>query len=685
MDRRKTDRRSSQSAEFRIPDISEVISILYKRKFLILSFIALPMLLGMFYIKTRPAIYRATSLVILENQTINMADFQDILAGAKFDNLTVPTQIEVLSSPALARKTIAGLGIQLSNNEQLVISRSEPLEKPAANEDQIDYTVLKAFLENLHISQQGTSRAIEISFDSVSPEYAAAIVNAHTKYYVQAQIQSKQDLAEQLNTWISEKIVTQKEESLAKAQAIQDFRAKSGMVQGLNSEDLIYQQISDIAKQLSPIETRELDLRARVELLKQGKSDVIREVIESQLIQSLKSRASIAAQELQRLKADYGTNHPDVVAAGKELSQIKNDITREVSNIRRSIENELETTVKQKELLKIKLQELQDSADTLQEKQITLKALQLEEAASQRLLDNFLSRAEEIRSQTDFARPDVHVMSFADIPGEPKGSKKALILIAILVLATLFALACVVILEMLDKGVEKKEDIKKSLNLKFLGALPKEKHPVKRVLSKERSPYIEEIKRVYIHLSAQEKTKTILFTSARVGEGKSYAAAALAAYLHSIGKKTLIIDANTLTPKIEHILGVQQSPGFYELLSGTHPISKTVYKSETGVYVMPAGHDNSFSSDLLVAGRFKKHFDELKRSYDYIIIDSAAVLHSSDTEILAGLCDETVMVSVWAKTPKKLLMKAGEMLREFSKTTPSVLLNKVPLSEMKNK
>lgn len=684
MDRRKTDRRNVSAQNFKIPDIEDVFKILYKRKFLIATIIAIPVLLGVTYLKTKADIYRATSSVIIENQNLNLADFQDILAGTKFDNLTVPTQIEVISAPSLARETIAGLGIVADEDGNLLPTKATPEDSPDEKDKVIEYGIIKSFYENLHISQQGTSRIIEISYDSPSAQNAATIANTHAKYYVRSQIRGKQEQAARLNKWTSAQIISLKQEGLEKSRAVQAFKSEHGMIQGLNSEDLIYQQISDIAKQLSPIETKELDLRARVDLLEQGKSHVIREVIESQLIQSLKSRASQAAQEVQRLTADFGDNHPDVVAARKELSQINKDIKAEILNIRRSIENELETAITQKKLLTDKLKDLQNNADTLQEKQITLKALQLEEAASHRILDNFLSRSEEIKSQIDFTRPDVRIASYADIPGEPKGSKKALILIAITLLATLLAFSLVVVLEMVDNGIQKKDEVKDILNLKLLGTLPKEKNPVARVLSKERSTYIEEIKRIYIHISSQDKIKAILFTSARVGEGKTITAVALATYLQSIGKKTIIIDANTLLPRIAQMTKTPQSPGLYELLSGANTLNDVIAQNENGLSVIPSGAENNFSSDLLIAGRFKKYLEDLKRLYDYVIIDSASALNASDAEILAALSDETIIVAAWGKTPKTILKKAGEILRESSKTTPNVILNKLPLSELKN-
>lgn len=688
MDRRKTDRRRNADSSMEIPDLTQILDVLYRHIFLLLIIVFIPTALGFLYLRQLPDQFVAKAAILLEEQNLNMDDFQDILTGMKFDDLTLPTQIEVISSPTLVRETIATLNLRAADlmaPPMPILLFSDDGKETEKDKRKNDYNVLKIFLENLRVSQLGTSRVIEISYNSYSAEDAAKIANTHAKHYVFSKIRAKKEQAEKINLWVSEQIVLLKDESIKKSRAVQKFKSDNGMIQGLNSEDLIYQQISDIARQLSPIETRELDLRARVTLLQQGKANAITEVIESQLIQSLKSRASQTAQSLQSVRSRFGDNHPEVVSGTKELSQIRGDIAREISNIRRSIENELETITRQKGLLKEKLDDLQTRADSLQEKQITLQSLQLEESASRKLLDNFLERSEEIKSQIDFTRPDVRIISMADVPGEPRGSKKAIILMGIIFMSGIFALGIVFLLEIRDDGIQRKEDVKRILNIKLLGTLPKERLPLTRVLDKTRALYAEEIKRIYIHLFTIEKAQTVLFTSARVGEGKSLTATALAYYLHSIGKKTLLIDANTLTPNIAMFSSIESAPGFYELLSGTHELHDVVAMNDLGVSVLPAGSDNNLSSDLLLAGAFNTALEELKTIYDCIIIDSACALNTSDAELLSAMVDETVIVAAWGKTKKKTIAKACEVIRQSTKNTPHIILNHVPKSELENK
>ncbi len=687
MDRRKNDRRTD-STDIYVPDIREILEILYKRRWLIIVLVALPMLAGMFYVKNKPDIYRATSSVLLETHEINLANFRDLTSGMKYDSLTVPTQVQVILSPDMVRKTIDYLGLIKDENGKIVQTRggtrSNGRSVAKETDDKKKFEIFKHVSENLSAKQKDASRVVEISFRSENPFLAAAIVNTHAQLYVRSREDQKKQLAEKLDNWISTEIIKLKGESLAKSRKVQEFRSANGMIQGKNSRELIYQQISSTATEIDRIETQEVDLKARIEVLKTSNPHTITDVVGSRLIQDLKSRASQAAQRLQALRAEHGANHPSVMSTKKELEQINRDINREIENIKTSIQNELDTVQKQKTLLNEKLDDLQAAAESFQEKQITLQTLQVEEKASSKLLDNFLARSEEIKSQIDFTRPDVSIVSMAQVPGEPSGSKKLITMIIVTAFSSVFALGVVFLLEIGNKGIEKKDEVKKLTGFSLLGSLPFEKLPITNVLKKQRSLYLEEIKRIYIHLDSLDEHKTILITSPHTGEGKTTIASSLAYYMTNLGKKVLLVDADTISPSVAGVTVVDSTPGLFELLAGKNDIEEVIKTDQKGLHVLPAGEPDETMSDLLLNEKLKDIVDALAKHFDYIIIDSAPVMKVSDGEMLAKITDQVIVVVEWLKTPKDDFVKTANVLRYLARHTPNVILNKIRSAEINN-
>ncbi|MBK9584305.1 MAG: hypothetical protein IPO55_00025 [Alphaproteobacteria bacterium] len=74
------------------------------------------------------------------------------------------------------------------------------------------YHLIKNFLGNMEVKQQGTSRVIEISFRSFDPQLATQIANTHTKQYVFSREQDKKRIAEKLDKWLTDEIRDLKEE-----------------------------------------------------------------------------------------------------------------------------------------------------------------------------------------------------------------------------------------------------------------------------------------------------------------------------------------------------------------------------------------------------------------------------------------------------------------------------------------
>jgi hypothetical protein len=59
---------------------------------------------------------------------------------------------------------------------------------------------------------------------------------------------------------------------------------------------------------------------------------------------------------------------------------------------------------------------------------------------------------------------------------------------------------------------------------------------------------------------------------------------------------------------------------------------------------------------------------QLRRSYDYVIIDSPPVLASAETRLLAAMADENLFVVKWGSTPRELAQNALNLLRRPSRS-----------------
>lgn len=668
---------NSMATDF-TPDLREIALTVWRRRYLIASIMMGSVALGVAYLMLKPVVYKATATVMLEDLTLNLENFQDVTAGAKLDDTTIQTQVKVIGSPSVARQTIKAMELD-------TVPEFAPKRKTDNSRNQ---EVIDNFMRRLDVRPQGATRVIEVSFRSADPVLAAEVANQHVEAYLNAQIEAKKHKILSFSTWFQDQVAHMKTELMKKSRAVQEYRAQEKLVMGEDSDDPVYKQISEISSQLVPIEVKKTDLNARLEAIRaagdQRDLDAIAEVVKSPLVQNLKSQASVISQKVESYRSEFGSNHPKLIAAQKEQAQVNHAIRQEINNIENSLHGELEALFLQENLLKEKLAALGAQTDNIREKTIHLHELELEETASQKLLDSFLAHNEEIQSQTDFARPDAMMLSPAVPPSKPAGPSRALFLMAILVLSGGLSLAVVFTLEILATGLKDFDDIKKHLALTPLGVLPHVNNPLATIMDPHNSGYRENIKRIYMSALMNSPAKTVLFTSALPGEGRSTLLMSMAYYLISIKRRVVIIDMDFFKPSLGLMAGVKPKAGLTELLSGRAGVKDVISINKEGITVVTAGNAILYSPDFLRSPKFQDLLQNLKDNFDYVFIDGGPILTRSDAVAIAEHTEGVIVIANWLKTSRKDMQSLMDALGQARHKIMGVVLNRVEIKKYKS-
>lgn len=202
-------------------------------------------------------------------------------------------------------------------------------------------------------------------------------------------------------------------------------------------------------------------------------------------------------------------------------------------------------------------------------------------------------------------------------------------------------------------------------------------------LLNESSPFA--VKEAYKHIcmnmmfsinSRGEPSKVFVITSAVAGEGKSTTSANLALSFASMGKNVLLIDADMRRSAQQKIWNFPESNGLSNLLSGV---------GECKIYGIPAlpvsiigsGDIPPNPSELLSAALFSKVIARLKKSYDYILIDTPPINLVSDTQIVLKQADGVVLVVSSGTTDKRELNYALKLIAHSNAKCCGFILNKI--------
>lgn len=177
--------------------------------------------------------------------------------------------------------------------------------------------------------------------------------------------------------------------------------------------------------------------------------------------------------------------------------------------------------------------------------------------------------------------------------------------------------------------------------------------------------------------------KTILFTSAGPGEGKSSTVANMAVALAQTGKNVLVIDADLRNPSQHKVFGLHNREGLSTTLISNFECLEHVQPSrQESLDVLAAGPIPPNPAELLGSKRMKQLLQEAVEAYDIVLIDTPPTIAVTDSSVLAQIVDGVVLIISSGEVSRDYALRAKEQLEKVGAKIIGAVLNKV---EMKSK
>lgn len=196
-----------------------------------------------------------------------------------------------------------------------------------------------------------------------------------------------------------------------------------------------------------------------------------------------------------------------------------------------------------------------------------------------------------------------------------------------------------------------------------------------------KSPISEQFRTVRTNLeftSVDSVLKSILVTSSGPEEGKSSSIANLAVVYAQQGKKVLLVDSDLRKPTVHYTFRLDNLTGLSNILVGDTSLQQAI--SETDVAnldVISCGPIPPNPSELLGSKKMLQFIEEAGMSYDMILFDTPPVLAVADAQILANLCDGSLLVIRSKQTENDTAQKAIETLQSAQAKLLGTVLNDV--------
>lgn len=356
----------------------------------------------------------------------------------------------------------------------------------------------------------------------------------------------------------------------------------------------------------------------------------------------------------KRMILDQGTpEDPRLFAVNGQLEQIRNNILKNVENIRHELTTNRYSLSGQERNFSAKFEGLpKKEKDYIQlsrslgiKESLYLYLLQKREESSVRLVSSDMAQS--------------RIVDEGIYKGVVSPNKRFTYLTALSAGLLLPGLV-ILLISLLNKKVESREDIETSLGVPIIGEIgtaPK-KNRVMILSSGKEMPVAEQLRSLRASLFSREKiieSKVLLVTSYMRGEGKSFISMNIADTLAAAGKKVVLLDFDLRKAILSRRLDSHTSDGLSTFLTiglsnylnGQAEVDQIAYRlgeSKDNIVFVPSGSFVSNPGELILSDRMPSLFDYLKSNFDYVIVDTPPVGFVSDAITIANWADSTLFI-----------------------------------------
>jgi capsular exopolysaccharide synthesis family protein len=315
------------------------------------------------------------------------------------------------------------------------------------------------------------------------------------------------------------------------------------------------------------------------------------------------------------------------------------------------------------------------------------ESFRTEIAADKKLEEGLIQRLQDVGFIKNTGGYEVQVTA-GPAPGQKVVPSAALVLLASLFVGLLGGLGLAYVVEVRDKRFRSPEEVRHHLGMPVVGIIPDgvPADPLRGALHQPSSAEAEAYRGLRNVLcfgsgprSGSEGGLVIQITSPRGHSGKSILAANLAVAVAQSGRRVLAVDADLRQPRLHELFGLPATPGLGAVIAEEAAPADVVRESGIpNLAVLPCGPLPPNPPALLLAPRFKDLLAALRQQYEFMIVDTPAILDVADAGVVARLVDRVLLTVRLSRDDRPAAERAVGVLAALGAPVAGVVLTGAP-------
>jgi len=578
---------------------------------------------------------------------------------------------------------------------------------------------------------------IQIQAVSQNPKKAQIIAKVTADEFVRFNIENLRDRLGILRSFFSEQIQNAYKKLKEAEDELERYKQIKRLPSNQSQSFELSGRLNSIENAYIEVKTQHSLARDRLKMINQKLKELAEKFpaiqnIEKKVPQVGVLKDKLIALEKQRMLASaiYTNQHPKLVAINQQIDQTVQDLRRLIGGTSGKNAPSIQMVFSWQDLYIEKIfTEVEIS--TLRNKEASYKVLAedykkkllydmpkrerhlyelVQNVNTQRLnYQSLVNNNEKIQMVEAEKVGNVQVLMPASFPGAPNKQHRSVKIIFGAILGLIFGIGLAYADEWQDVSLRTIEEVEDRLNVPVLTAIPdfyslrkgkpasgRESEPSKKsrlassldnvyVYHYPYSPASESLRRLQTQLELvlsknDNGGHVVLLTSAGPNEGKSTIAANLAVAMAQTNKHVVLIDSDLRRPTLHKFFNVHRSDGLVDILSDDVYIGGLVARMpgvKKRLELVTSGRSVTNPMAVFSSAKLPRFLDELRRAYDYVIIDTPPLISFADSLVLGKYVDGIVLVIEAGKTQESAAKQCLKMIDKAKTPFLGLVINKL--------
>ncbi len=518
---------------------------------------------------------------------------------------------------------------------------------------------------------------IKMIYQDNNPVRAKDFLDALVDAYLSKSVSKNTTEASQALAFINAQLEKVKVKLKKSAIKLENYKEENNLMNIDSESDVTIKQLSQYRSELSNIKIKENAFQSLYDEFRKGNYGAVSSLAKDYpVLETLLSDLQKAKSQKITLLSTFTQNHPDVQKADEKINDIKMALESAIESINDSLREKkrsIEDTLYSKET----------TLSKLPEKERELADLQRTYEVNQKTYQFLLEKQSEMSITKAAKVSGNRILDRATIPKKPIKPNKPMILASSALLGLLTSLLFLLLRDFMDNKIKTKDDFASVSNLPFYGIIPHTKSSEKMfILEDQQSVESEALRLIKTNLdfvSTDSKSKVIVVTSTVPGEGKTTIATNLASVFGATDKRVIVVSLDMRRPMLHRVFALTNKVGMSTVLSNNSDLKEVIWehKKIKNLDIITSGPIPPNPSELIQSDNLKRVIDELRKSYDTIIIDAPPMGALTDSILLMKLADISLIVFRSEFSEKEFIKSLEDMVKTYSLDNVGIVLNDV--------